>query len=690
MVRRVTHPRFLAAASSAFLALVLAACGSSSTASSAPLDPSVVAFRVRSRAGFPLPSATVYLVPVAAVDTTPITDSDVRDGSAEDRDEPLEDAVRLHGASFPKGVTDPSGWTVIGDVPPGRYYWLTLPAPADLEHLPGGTDARFAREHTTFLGRSFELVLSSRPSPTAGYLGSSVCIDCHGDQIDAAQHAHHVGLSRPDVFSALQDPARYPDIADGWDPFVDAAVPTGGTALWLTDHDPLGDPAFKVSLADPASRGETAQLRAWLWRDTGDAKHKVTLENLLDAGDPLLTLEVPLGYGGAVYRQLYLARLPGRKGLYPLLQYQTEGDDARFDASRRTFRDVRMGSFFDAGLQKLTLPPPQATFEADCAGCHFTGLSLFDDGGTLERLGTAVPDPGGAFDIDDNGMPNEVNIGCESCHGPGTDHGTWAANPANAARAARYIVSPTHLSPSRQLLLCGRCHDRVVGAGSLPGEAPLNAADRMPLPGISRPAYLAQHVTEKGPAADDLWVDGRHPFTIHQQYADLLKSPKHHNDRILVVCSDCHTLHGEGPFEHHLVADPADPESQLCARCHLFDPIDHMVEKTGVAMAGLSTRCTDCHMTETAQGGAGRLGVTIGPVTGGPSDPDVTYWRGDLATHQFLRVPRKTDPGVAGVRPGDAMPIPFTNACGAGCHSASLIPTTPPIPLLQQLLEGGR
>ena len=43
------------------------------------------------------------------------------------------------------------------------------------------------------------------------------------------------------------------------------------------------------------------------------------------------------------------------------------------------------------------------------------------------------------------------------------------------------------------------------------------------------------------------------------------------------------------------------------------------------------------------------------------------YWMNDITSHLY-DVPRKDNKGVKGVEPGKAMPIPYTNACGAACH----------------------
>jgi cytochrome c553 len=382
---------------------------------------------------------------------------------------------------------------------------------------------------------------------------------------------------------------------------------------------------------------------------------------------------VPLTYGGAISKQAFLVRVPGRQGLYPLFQYHLAGKDARYDLTRRDYRDFDVSAFWDAGAQLLRDPAPDTTFEARCAGCHFTGYEAFAGSGG-ERLARAVSDPAGAFDIDGDSQPDEINIGCESCHGPGSQHVSWAANPANAPHAARYIVAPEHLSPSRQLMICSRCHDQVVGAGTVPSEAPLDAQDKMPVAGISRAAFLASHVTVKGPAPTNLWSQGNYSRTEHHQAADFLRSPKYRNDRILVTCQDCHSNHGEARALHQLLHDHTDPASLLCFRCHNLDHLDHMQTTTGSTHAGIGTVCARCHMPATARGGAGTPGIQFGPLTGTVADDDLIYYRGDRTSHLFGALPRRAHPDVAGEQPTRAMPIPFTDGCGQGCHDATPLP----------------
>jgi len=48
------------------------------------------------------------------------------------------------------------------------------------------------------------------------------------------------------------------------------------------------------------------------------------------------------------------------------------------------------------------------------------------------------------------------------------------------------------------------------------------------------------------------------------------------------------------------------------------------------------------------------------------------YWVNDITSHLY-DVPRKDNIGVKGVESGKAMPIPYTNSCGAGCHNTSAL-----------------
>ena len=132
--------------------------------------------------GHPVAGATVYLVPTTAIDvTTRMTASAIYAAPfpAEAYDEPLEDAIRLQGAGFPKSTTDARGNFVVASVPDGKFFVHVTPGPTDTEHLPGGDQSRQSRSAEQLRGQSMTIKVSSSPSAAARYAGSSSCLACH-------------------------------------------------------------------------------------------------------------------------------------------------------------------------------------------------------------------------------------------------------------------------------------------------------------------------------------------------------------------------------------------------------------------------------------------------------------------------------------------------------------------------------
>jgi hypothetical protein len=248
-----------------------------------------------------------------------------------------------------------------------------------------------------------------------------------------------------------------------------------------------------------------------------------------------------------------------------------------------------------------------------CAGCHFTGWERYQDQATGQYLARAVNDPNGELNMDDDPELDEINVGCESCHGPGSEH------VAGAGRTG-FIVDLKLLSAERSSVVCGRCHDRRQGPGGpiVGYTQAINAAGEMARPGISRNELLTKFTdpVKKGPTMrgtgreDNIWADDIHSNKPHQQYSDFLKSKMYRNDRILVACSDCHDMHGNTPYNRFVLHSAEDSASPLCQRCHVVDLLSHMEKKLNSRMKGEQTRCIDCHMPGTASTGgiAGEFG----------------------------------------------------------------------------------
>ena len=457
------------------LLTVLVITGLMLTGTAATNQADEFAGQVLSASGTVVAGATVHLVPITAIDiTTQMTASAIYAPpySAEVYDEPLEDAIRLQGTEFPQSTTDSQGNFVVANVPGGRFYIHVTPDSEDAEHLPGGDQSRQSHPAEQLRGESMTVTISSSPSPAARAVGSSTCLACHRDQEHWQQTAHKLGWTVPGAPGAMQDFSRHPDFFKALASFPETDDYSDGTRLELGDYDSgRNDDKFKLrAFGDSRLPIETTYADVYLWKNGNDGYY-ITLVNRLNVQDPNSPahLEIKLLYGGAVHDQRYIVSTPPslgeRPGWYTVLRYNMTGRDNRLNRTRRVWHDYKFYLWWDSGGDArygtsddvIKAPPINTnTVQTMCASCHLTGWERYEDQATGQFLVRAVNDPGGAMNIDDDPELDEINIGCENCHGAGSEHVT------NQGRS-RFIVNPKYLSAERSSAVCGRCHDRRQG-----------------------------------------------------------------------------------------------------------------------------------------------------------------------------------------------------------------------------------
>lgn len=221
---------------------------------------------------------------------------------------------------------------------------------------------------------------------------------------------------------------------------------------------------------------------------------------------------------------------------------------------------------------------PSQNWDSMCAFCHSTGLvKTFD--AQKKTFSTSWA---------------EINVACEACHGPGSQHVAWASSggkgdPENPDTRKGFAVrfderdgvswmldrrsgNSTRSRPRTttvEIDTCAACHSRrsQISRHPRPGDGLLD--DFRPSL-ISAPLY---HVD--GQVRDEDYV-----------YGSFLQSRMYQHG---VTCSDCH--------EPHSLSLRA-PGSKMCLKCHAaekFDTTEHRLHRAGSAGAS----CIECHMPPT-------------------------------------------------------------------------------------------
>lgn len=264
---------------------------------------------------------------------------------------------------------------------------------------------------------------------------------------------------------------------------------------------------------------------------------------------------------------------------------------------------------------------PEKSWDRGCAGCHSTNT-------TVAYVGTEWV-----------ASYSELNIGCEACHGPGSNH---SAAPIDEKKDYIWLSADSQV--------CGQCHNRGVSTaqeGGMtmgypwgadgeyhPGDDlvdyfdsvdPVNDTSKFwpnGMPKSHRQQYIDWAATSHSYAADtikDFAYGQDHCMECHstdywlaEEAGDTL--PTKEEVKWSIECVRCHTPHGTTANDKMLYL----PEDETCGQCHTthgsgpgdepHHPNVELVEGT-INITGLSgsawmdgaVDCSDCHMVLVAK-----------------------------------------------------------------------------------------
>ena len=157
-----------------------------------PLEPAGVVGYVNDVAAAPLDGGTVFFVPAADVAALPPTTIEVDSTN----DEPLEDLIAANAAAYQQAMIESDGSYAVPVLADGSYFVTFVPADDDPGHLPGGNAARVAVDAASLVGTQFDLRVSSAAPEDATYVGSGVCVSCHG-RAHISETMHRIGIWKP-------------------------------------------------------------------------------------------------------------------------------------------------------------------------------------------------------------------------------------------------------------------------------------------------------------------------------------------------------------------------------------------------------------------------------------------------------------------------------------------------------------
>ncbi|MGZ8175748.1 tetratricopeptide repeat protein [Methylobacter sp.] len=309
-------------------------------------------------------------------------------------------------------------------------------------------------------------------------------------------------------------------------------------------------------------------------------------------------------------------------GVMPLQQYLVELPGGRFQALSIAWdsRPKEQGGqrwFHLYGNEKighkdeLHWTKPSQNWNFMCAECHSTHLQKnYDPASHSDRT-----------------TWSEIDVACEACHGPASQHVAWAERKPgferidaktkglavllDERRGVQWTIEPLSANALRnaprgsdkEVQVCARCHSR---------RAQLFGDYRYGLLMDSHLPSLLQETLYH--------TDGQIDGEVYE-YGSFLQSKMY---PVGVTCSDCHEPHS---------LKLRMPGNAVCTQCHSagkYDTDKHHFHSTGSA----GSRCVDCHM------------------------PAKTYMVVDSRRDHSFRIPR----------PDLSERIGTPNSC-TGCHS---------------------
>jgi len=290
-------------------------------------------------------------------------------------------------------------------------------------------------------------------------------------------------------------------------------------------------------------------------------------------------------------------------GVFPLQQYLIPFEGGRLQCLTIAWDDVQkkwyaLPNHTDDHTDWLHWTKQGQNWNGMCAECHVTHFKK-------------------GYDMNSdsfNSSWSEMDVSCEACHGPGSEHLAWARTPDMGRKDVdNYSLTvKTRDIPSKDMIeICARCHSRRASINDF-SHGHKNIMDYLIPSLLTEPLYYSD-----GQILDEVYVYGS--FTQSKMFLRGVK------------CSDCHDVHSQ-----KLIMEG----NNLCLSCHRAGTYDtenhHFHKKMDKGKESKGDDCIQCHM------------------------PETTYMGIDKRADHSIRIPR----------PDLSAAYQTPNSCNAaGCHN---------------------
>lgn len=505
-------------------------------------------------------------------------------------------------------MTDGKGRFRFRDVPAGSYFVRVDPRSDAYLATESRRSVRLGDDEVT----KIEMTLSGRPGPGAEYVGMETCKSCHEAEWPEIFSAFD-GTPNSSAHARFVDEGTsrmiYPEL---WPEPGEAYLPRNPKGSLLMVQDPAdGEGLVNLVLCTEDGPDGRNYLFKFYPEQSGQALAAADLDASRSTPGAIF---IPVGgtIGGqgtwgegyvdptheiedryhsfGEGKQRYLARVqdvpylkrwmqehgvPLEKAKQDYVAYlpvYIMQDGTPVGSPDLAAGDVGTPKFWQKGPSHWC--PPSNTLARGCAGCHATGVEIEtkdfkgDDGHAQKSIVVA-------FDYLD------LNITCERCHGPGSEH----AESGDKTK----LVSPRYLTAKAGNELCGQCHGSHSGKSERPKgvhKYPYDAAQKEGIghgffvPGVHEMDDFYFNFDE--PSVNNDWKEGTYntwPDQIHARAHSMMLSEVNRsghttNDIEHLTCFSCHDPHSldGGPaamtVDGYVFENAAYWNNTLCLACH--------------------------------------------------------------------------------------------------------------------------